>query len=31
MMTSALHWGKKISNLLAHGSWENSLGGKLLM
>lgn len=26
-MTSAPPWEKKISNLLAQGSWENSLGG----
>lgn len=31
MVTSAVPWEKKISNLLAQGSWENSCGGKLLM
>lgn len=31
MVTPAPPWEKKISNLLAQGSWENSLGGNLLM
>lgn len=29
MVTSALHWEKKISNLLAQGSWKKSLGGEI--